>query len=218
MFTFESVLMYIINWTKARMNIFLINFGLVLLGDFGMLNHSSKKNGYTLVEVLVVVSIMGILSSMGVASLRGAVINSRMKDCAINVTAFLERMANESNRLSKRLCVKRAPDTEQELQVYIADNCNNLENVELFATYNLESPARFGCSDVDLSVFGGTGAEDWAQNGAVFIPRIGLSAAPSNGYVCMQYGNSAVYGLVEKTKDNNMLIPWWRSGSYWDKL
>ena len=31
---FEGSLMYIINWTKARKNIFLINFALVLLGDF----------------------------------------------------------------------------------------------------------------------------------------------------------------------------------------
>ena len=183
-----------------------------------MLNHVSKKSGFTLVEVLVVVSIMGILSTVGVASLRGAVINSRMRDCALNTTAFLERIANESNRLSKRLCVKRAPDTEQELQVYISDNCSNLENAELFATLNIESPARFGCSDVDLSVFGGSGAQDWAQEGAVFIPRIGLSAAPPNGYVCMQYGSSAVYGVVEKTKDNNMLVPWWRSGSDWNEL
>ena len=73
------------------------------------------------------------------------------------------------------------------------------------------------CADdnVDLTVFEGT---DWASDGALFIPRIGLSAAPVKGYVCMQYGNSDVYGAVEKTRNNNMLIPQWRTGSYWNKL
>lgn len=180
-----------------------------------MLNHGSKKNGYTLVEVLVVVTIMGVLSSMGVAGLHGAVVNSRMKDVSLNTAAFLERMANEANRMSRRLCVKMANDTEQELQVFFSNDCNNLESAEIFETFTIESPARFGCDDVDLAVFSGT---DWAQHGALFIPRLGLSAAPSEGYVCMQYGTSSVYGLVEKTRDNNMLVPRWRSGSYWDKL
>jgi len=185
-----------------------------------MLNHGSKKSGYTLVEVLVVVSIMGVLSSLGVAGLRGAVINSRMKDCALNTSAFLERMANESNRISKRLCIKMANDTEQELQAFIADDCSNLEGAELFETFSIESPARFSCdkSLLDLSLFGDGTEKDWAQDGAQFIPRIGLSAAPASGYVCMQYGNSAVFGLVEKTKDNNMLVPWWRTGDSWNKL
>ena len=43
-----------------------------------MLNACSKKSGFTLVEALVVVAIMGILSGLGVASLRGAVANSRI--------------------------------------------------------------------------------------------------------------------------------------------
>ena len=180
-----------------------------------MLNHGSKKNGYTLVEVLVVVTIMGVLSSMGVAGLHGAVVNSRMKDVSLNTAAFLERMANEANRMSKRLCVKMANDTEQELQVFFSNDCNNLESAEIFETFTIESPARLGCNDVDLAVFSGT---DWAQHGALFIPRLGLSAAPSEGYVCMQYGSHGTYAVAIKKKNNNMIVPMWRSGAYWSKL
>ena len=61
-----------------------------------MLNACSKKSGFTLVEALVVVAIMGILSGLGVASLRGAVANSRIKDAGINVTAYMERSANRT--------------------------------------------------------------------------------------------------------------------------
>ena len=63
----------------------------------------SRKLGFTLVEVLVVVAIMGILSGIGVASLRSAVANSRIKDAGINVTAFMQRAANEATRLNEKL-------------------------------------------------------------------------------------------------------------------
>ena len=70
-----------------------------------MLNACSDKRGFTLVEALVVVAIIGVLSSMGVVSLRGAVANSRIKDAGINVTAFVQSAANEATRLNQKLCV-----------------------------------------------------------------------------------------------------------------
>jgi len=182
-----------------------------------MLNHCSKKSGFTLVEVVIVVAIMGVLATMGVAGLRGAVANSRMKDCAINTAAFLERIANDANRMSKRLCVRVSPFSEQMLQVYepVGGSCD-VENPENFyETYDIDAPARFGCDNVDLDIFDGN---DWAQNGAMFVPRIGLSATPLEGYICMQYGNNSVYGLIEKTKNNNMIVPRWRAGDVWSKL
>ena len=65
----------------------------------------SGKSGFTLVEALVVVTIMGILSGIGVASLQNAVANSRIKDAGINVTAYMQRAANEATRLNEKLCV-----------------------------------------------------------------------------------------------------------------
>ena len=182
-----------------------------------MLNHVSKKSGFTLVEVLVVVSIMGILSTVGVASLRGAVINSRMRDCALNTAAFLERIANEANRMSKTLCVKK--DNDHRLTAYVTDNCSNLSGAEEFETFAIEAPAKFGCSGPtaisDLEDYSG---DDWSTGGALFEPRIGLAATPSEGYLCMQYGSSDVYGMAFKKKNNNMIIPMWKSGSYWNEL
>ena len=182
-----------------------------------MLNHCSKKSGFTLVEVVIVVAIMGVLATMGVAGLRGAVANSRMKDCAINTAAFLERIANDANRMSKRLCVKMSNSNEQELQVFepVEGSCEVDNPDVLYDVFNVEYPARFSCDDVDLDIFSG---KDWAQNGAMFVPRIGLSATPSEGYICMQYGSQYVYGLIEKTKNNNMIVPMWRAGDFWSKL
>ena len=63
------------------------------------------KRGVTLVEVLAVVTIMGILSGIGVAGLRNAMMNSRIKDAGINVTAFMERAANEATLINSNACV-----------------------------------------------------------------------------------------------------------------
>ena len=189
-----------------------------------MLNHGSKKNGYTLVEVLVVVSIMGILSSMGVSGLHSAVVNSRIKDAALNTAAFLERMANESNRISKRICVKK--DHAQRITAYLNDeasgsassNCDDYK--QEFASFAVESPIKFECEGAALSDYEDI-KTNWTTNGAMFIPRIGLSAAPAEGYVCVQYGSSRTYGLVLKQKTNNMMIPMWKtggSGSGWNDL
>ena len=67
----------------------------------------AKRNvlGYTLVEVLVVVSIIGILSSMGVVGLQRAVANARIRGAAINSAAFIEQVANLSRQRNEVLCL-----------------------------------------------------------------------------------------------------------------
>lgn len=189
-----------------------------------MLNHGSKKNGYTLVEVLVVVTIMGVLSSMGVAGLRGAVINSRIKDHAMNTAAFLERMANEANRMSKTLC---ANVQRKSIDVYATNDCSG----SLYAQYSLDLqyPVKFGCdidNDLSTSIKDTKGAmsddNNWGVGGMghylLFEPRIGLSAVP-RGFLCLQYGTSNTYtdnayGIAVKYSDKNMVKPKWTpSGS-----
>lgn len=175
-----------------------------------MLKVGSKKSGYTLVEVLVVVSIMGILSSIGVVSLRNAVVNSRVKDYALNTAAFLERVANEANRLSTPLCVMQV--SERMLVVYVTDDCNDHPEDHI-DSYSIEAPATFDCEGLADEMNG----SDWA-NGIVFRPRIGLSAAPSEGYVCVQYGTDSNYGVAVKSTDKNMIIPMWNLDGNWSRL
>jgi len=180
-----------------------------------MLNHCSKKSGFTLIEVVIVVAIMGVLSTMGYSGLKTAVNNARMKDYSLNLAAFLERIGNDATRMSKEFCVKMATNNEQELLVFepVDGSCNVDNPSELYDVFNLESPAKFGCGSAS-----GSGSPDWAKNGAKFVPRIGLSAAPSEGYICMQYGVEFVYGLIEKKQNTNSIVPRWRTGElgdYW---
>lgn len=178
-----------------------------------MLNVGSKKSGYTLVEVLVVVSIMGILSAMGVAGLRGAVVNSRVKDHAINTAAFLERVANESNRLSSPVCIMKAND--QMLVAYVSNSCDD-HPADHFDSFSIEAPAKFDCGE-NFADGQDVPGDDWA-NGVVFRPRIGLSAAPNQGFVCVQYGSERNYGVAVKAKDKNMIIPMWNLDGIWTRL
>ena len=183
---------------------------------------TSKKNGFTLVEVLVVVIIMGILSSMGVVSITAAVANARVKDYAQNTAAFLERIANDANRMSKTLC---ANVQQKSIDVYATSDCSD----SLYAQYSLDLqyPVKFGCDiDNDLYIADTKGAMDndnnWGNSGAEhhlqIEPRIGLSAVP-RGFLCIQYGTSNTYtdnayGVAIKYSDKNMVkAKWTPSGS-----
>ena len=186
-----------------------------------MLNVDIKKKGYTLVEVLVVMSIIGILSSMGVASLHNAVVNNRVRGYAMNTAAFLERIANDANRMSKTLCMKATQNT---LNVYEGE-CSGSSSATpvLHDSYELESPATFNClSDYkgDINVGDGSADEnDWTRaSGVEFKPRIGLSTMPSKGFICIQYGTSRNFAGVKKTANKNQLVPIWHVGVGWQDL
>lgn len=149
-----------------------------------------RKSGFTLIEVLVVVTIMGILSGIGVASLRDAVANSRIKDAGINVTAFMQRAANEATRLNEKLCAKIVSD--QSLKLYKGE-CTTEESKlgEQIDEFVLESSNKFitGSTDgVKCSVLGS--AEKKAPTESMTLtPKIGVSPIPNECFL-MRYGGT----------------------------
>lgn len=175
---------------------------------FARLLKRGAKSGYTLVEVLVVVSIMGVLSAMGVAGLQRAVANARVKDAAINTAAFVERVANLANQRNEILCLRIEPGNPQKILV-IKDNgskdCSSPSGI--VDEMSIETPNQFksmsSCGPVTLDWFG--------RNAQVaFKPRLGLSAAPPEGGVCIQYADRDVYGAVRKVRTKNKVIPMWK--------
>ncbi len=159
-----------------------------------MLEFSPKKAGFTLIEVLVVVAIIGVLSTMGVVSLKNAVQNTRIKDAGINVTAYMERTANEANRLSSKLCVK-VENGNLTLRTYKGDCTGELG--EAIDEMSLEPPSAFvagTCMDHLINMV--------TAGGAPFVPRLGLSAAPT-GCIMIRYGSTDHYAVVMKTATKN---------------
>lgn len=163
----------------------------------------TNKNGFTLTELLVVVAIMGILSGIGVAGLRNAVINNRIKDAAINVTAYLEQVASETNRLSQKVCVSFTSSL-QTVYAYKGE-CGQKEQ-DTISKYTLDSPMKFELDPSNCCKFDAAGAW-WEQGGAQYEPRFGLSAMPIAGCVIVKYGESDKKACALKKKDKNNAIP-----------
>ena len=173
-----------------------------------MLNRSKHKAGYTLIEVMAVVTILGILSGMGVAGLRSAIANARIKDAAYNVTAYMERTANEARRMNAVLCVIREDD--QTLATYkgacddaTGDGNGGLEKID---ELKLDSPNQI-LQDNEVTASTILGGTNLVTAGAEFSPRLGLSAAPSEGFIAIQYGSRGLYGAAAKVKSKNAFVP-----------
>ncbi|MCQ2121838.1 MAG: prepilin-type N-terminal cleavage/methylation domain-containing protein [Fibrobacter sp.] len=163
-----------------------------------------NKRGVTLIEVLVVVIIMGVLAGLGVANLQQAVRNTRIKDAAMNTAAFLERVANDANRLNMPLCVKVDQTTKKTITAYRSVNgsCNNPG--DKVAEMTLDSDNKFVVAEKDPTECTVNGMQNYVSNTAVFAPRLGLSAAPS-GCWYVRYGGTEHYGVAIKAATRNNL-------------
>ncbi len=176
-----------------------------------------QKKGFTLIEVLITVVLMGILSTMGVASLFGAAENAKVNDVAKNTAAFMERIAKESKRMSLHLCMRRASD--QRINVYKSDDCTDPPADSLYDHLDIEAPMRFvaECPDLgdvcDLSE--NCGINLLNGTAGVFKPRIGLSSLPVSGYVCAQFGIKDHYAMALKSGTENFVKKLTYEGDEW---
>ena len=149
-----------------------------------------RKEGFTLVEALVVVAIMGILAGIGIASLRDAVANSRIKDAGINVTAFMGRAANEAVRLNQKLCLEA---DGQSLKLY-KDECAETKGAQI-DEMTLESENQFVTTGVDCPDV--SSESNTPSSTMTLTPKIGVSAIPT-GCFMVRYGATDRYAASIK--------------------
>lgn len=178
-----------------------------------------NKAGYTLVEVLIVVSIMGILSSIGVVSFRQAIANARVKDAALNTAAFLERVGNLSKQRSDVICLMIDASDSQTLLALKSkgSDCtgDNKYDTEVLDRLKVDAPVKF----VTTGTCNFVGVDMTGVN-AAFTPHIGFSSVPE-GAVCVQYGSELVFGSARKLSTSNSVKAFWKIGdgsSSWDEL
>lgn len=171
----------------------------------------AKKAGYTLVEVLVVVAIMGVLSSMGVVGLQRAVANARVKDAAVNTAAFVERVGNEAIRLSADICLVQNGD--RKILVYKADSKTECHGTRIDSLV-IDAPNKFttmAACGMPADVPNMLTTTD--VNKRFFKPKTGLSAVPVEGAICIQYGTNQLFGAARKLKTSNSVKAQWKIGN-----
>ena len=171
------------------------------------------KRGVTLIEVLTVVTIMGILSGIGVAGLRSAMMNSRIKDAGINVTAFMQRAANEASRLNSKACVTVSGQT---LKLYKGECGGEHANSDLIDEFKLESVNAFITTSNNVNCPELPAAKKAPASTVPLEPKIGVSPVPA-GCLLVRYGTSDRYASIIKvaTKYSVYYKLSYDSGSSW---
>ncbi|NLO24242.1 MAG: prepilin-type N-terminal cleavage/methylation domain-containing protein [Fibrobacter sp.] len=163
------------------------------------------KKGFTLVEVLAVVAILGILSAAGYSSLNNAIANSRLKDAIVNTRAFVESMSLESKRLHDSLCIVFVAN-QMQTKRFANDVCEG----DAISTLELVAPVSFYTSTpqniVSQESFVATPVI-WtsADKFLVLSPKLGLNEITEEGVIALRYGNSSRYGAVLKSAKKNRL-------------
>lgn len=165
------------------------------------------KKGFTLVEVLTVVIIIGILSAAGYAGLQRAIANSRIKDAAFNMAAFMETASNKARQLNDTVCVKKISDKLLGMYKGTCENpTDEIDRLEMVVGVKIVGESTEGYDVSNLS------------DGADFVHRFGLSAAPA-GYFLARYGSESLYGIAVKYKNKNNVVPRVSyDGSSWSDL
>ncbi|WP_290744919.1 pilus assembly FimT family protein [Fibrobacter sp. UBA4309] len=151
-----------------------------------MLNSCSDKRGVTLIEVLAVVTIMGILAGIGVTNMRAAIMNSRIKDAGINVTAFMQRAANEATRLNEKLCLTASGKSMK----LFKGECTDSEKLdEKIDEMNLESANQFVTTSNNVNCPELPAGKKSPVANMTLTPKIGKSPIPA-GCFLVRYGSS----------------------------
>lgn len=153
-----------------------------------------KKNGFTLLEVLTVVIIIGILAALGWSSMNELIQTNKAKEAARTMTAFVERALAEGKTRKAPVTISIISNNTIQAEIKNEDNTSTVSS-ELISN---------GFTVNNAIVPTDCGTANNANKDITSVLRIGTSGitGPNCFIVCSQGGNYCG-GTVKTLAKNN---------------
>jgi len=153
------------------------------------------RGGFTMLELMVVIVILGILATLAYSSLMDIIFINRAKETAQTIRTFTERALADAKRQNKkvRICIKNNAIISEDPT---ADGCGNgtkIASEALLQGFSVSSSS---------PVTGVT--KNFGTDGAEAQIRIGLSGITEPGYFAACGAKGYCGGAVKLTNENSL--------------
>lgn len=165
------------------------------------MNGKTYKKGFTLLEMLVVVIIIGILATLAYSSLTDMIFTNRSKETAQTIRTFTERALVDAKRQNKVVTISISDD-----KIRATDKATGTE-----ISSEMLSQGFKGKNDAPVT------GKDKFKNSVDSQIRIGLSGIVDEGYFVACFKDCYCGGAV-KFKDENSLKAYIKKGCKWEAL
>jgi len=163
------------------------------------------KNGFTMLELMLVIVIIGILSSLAYAGMSALIQTNKAKEVAREMTSFVERAIAEGKVRQK--------------DVTISINNNTLQAQIDGETISITQTLASGFSASSAATPGDCGSNLLNENGIVSQYKIGISGVSGSGcFVVCNSGGRYCGGTVKSLGKNKFAAQVKKPSSGWEVL
>lgn len=161
-----------------------------------------QTTGFSLIELLIVVTILGILAVIGTPNLQFLIANYRLKTAASDLHTTLVLTRSEAVKRNNSVTITPASASDWSLGWTVQIGSEIISTQDPYQNLNF-SPrtAAYGSKTVNSVTFNGTGRENSTDGVAFVITSSSLSTLPARCVILDPSGRPAV--RVDKDNDSS---------------